>query len=161
MNRTALPSLAFAGLTTLTVPSAVNAFECAPTEPPICAPAAVIEVVVPKLLSTVASGDAPLVLRTTTLITNAWFDAIAPYSGWTGVYSDLGDLTGGDSERNIALLYASHEVLYSLMPQFADDWDGILDGFGLDPENNAVDDSPAGVGNRAGAAVVASREHDE
>jgi hypothetical protein len=51
-------------------------------------------------------------------------------------------------------------VLNSLMPQFAEDWDGILKGFGLDPDNDATDDTPAGVGNRAGAAVVAAREHD-
>ncbi|MCU0836467.1 MAG: vanadium-dependent haloperoxidase [Chromatiaceae bacterium] len=160
MNQTALPGLALAGLVSLSAPLTANAFDCPSGAPPICAPAAVIEVVVPRLLSTVAPGDAPLVLRTTTLITNAWFDAIAPYSGWTGVYSNLGDLPGGDSERNVALLYASHEVLNSLMPQFAADWDGILHGFGLSPGNNAVDDSPAGVGNRAGAAVVAAREHD-
>ncbi len=163
MNQTALPSLVFAGLATLSVPSEAVATEltCPPNLPPkICAPVAVIGVVVPNLLSTVAPGDAPLVLRTTTLITNAWFDAIAPYSGWTGVYSNLGNLPGSDSEPSIALLYASHEVLYSLMPQFAEDWDGILIGFGLDPNNNATDNSPAGVGNRAGAAVVAVREHD-
>lgn len=160
MKRTALAGLVFTGLGSLCMPYSANAVECPEGAPPICAPAAVIGVVVPNLLSTVAPGDASLVLRTTTLITNAWFDAIAPYSGWTGVYSNLGVLTGGDSERNIALLYASHKVLLSLMPQFADDWDGILDGFGLSPNNNAVDDSPAGVGNRAGAAVVAAREHD-
>ncbi|MBK1700044.1 hypothetical protein CKO41_10400 [Thiococcus pfennigii] len=160
MNRSALPRLALAGIVSLSIPSAVDAFECPPGAPPICAPAAVIEVVVPNLLSTVAPGDAPLVLRTTTLITNAWFDAIAPYSGWTGIYSNLGNLPGGDSERNIALLYASHEVLLSLMPQFAADWDGILVGFGLDPHDDVIDDSPAGVGNRAGAALVAAREHD-
>ena len=35
-------------------------------------------------------GDAPLVLRTTTLITNSWFDAIAPYGESTvGVYSRI------------------------------------------------------------------------
>jgi hypothetical protein len=121
----------------------------------------VIDAVVPRLLASVAPGDAPLVLRTTTLITNAWFDAIAPYHPTAvGVYSNLGRLTGDDSDRNVALLFASHEVVNSLMPQFASDWDGILTGFGLDPDNAATDDSPAGVGNRAGAAVVAAREHD-
>ena len=120
-----------------------------------------IDVVVPRLLSTVAPGDAPLVLRTTTLITNAWFDAIAPYHPMAvGMYSNLGRLNGGDGERNVALLYAGHEVLNSLMPQFAADWDGILQGFGLDPDNDATDETPAGIGNRAGAAVVAAREHD-
>jgi hypothetical protein len=174
MNRTALPGLALAGLVAQALPSASHAaacdalppepptaIECPDGAPPICIPAAVIEVVVPKLLSTVAPGDAPLVLRTTTLITNAWFDAIAPYHPTAvGVYSDLGRLTGDDGQRNIALLYAGREVLNSLMPQFADDWDGILCSFRLDPENDATDSTPAGVGNRAGAAVVAAREHD-
>ena len=162
MNRTALSSgLAFAGLMSLAPPSSAETVECPSDAPAICAPAAMIDVVVPRLLSTVAPGDAPLVLRTTTLITNAWFDAIAPYHPTAvGVYSNLGRLAGGDGERNVALLYAGHEVLNSLMPQFAEDWDGILKGFGLDPDNDATDDTPAGVGNRAGAAVVAAREHD-
>ncbi|TPV96993.1 MAG: vanadium-dependent haloperoxidase [Myxococcales bacterium FL481] len=143
-------------------PSDAHAVECAPTEPSICAPVAVIGTVVPNLLSTVAPGDAPLILRTTTLITASWFDAIAPYSpSAVGVYSDLGRLAGGDRERNIALLYASHEVLHSLMPQFAQDWDGLMWGLGLDPNDDSADVStPVGVGNVAGAAVVAAREHD-
>ena len=161
MNRIAFSNLALAGLLLVAFSTSAKAIDCPPGAPRICVPAAIIDVVVPKLLSTVAPGDAPLVLRTTTLITNSWFDAIAPYNPTVvGVYSDLGHLPGSDSERNIALLYASHKVLKSLMPQFAEDWDGILTGFGLDPNDDASDNSPAGVGNRAGAAVVAAREHD-
>lgn len=146
----------------LALPASIHAFECPEAAPSFCAPAAVIEATVPRLLSTVAPGDAPLVLRTTTLITAAWFDAIAPYSANAiGVHSNLGRLEGGDIERNIALLYASHEVLNSLMPQFADDWDMVLAGLGLDPEDDSVDTgTPVGVGNVAGAAVVAARERD-
>ena len=39
----------------------------------------VIPAVIPALVQTTTLNDAPLVLRHTTLITNAWFDAIAPY----------------------------------------------------------------------------------
>lgn len=140
-----------------------HAFNCPPGAPNICAPATVIEFTVPRLLSVVAPGDAPIILRTTTLITNGWFDAIAPYSeNAVGVHSNLGRLPtlGGDFERNVAVMYASRIVLNSLMPQFSGDWDAMLVAVGLDPTNEATDDSPAGVGNRAGAAVVAARESD-
>jgi len=143
--------------------SHAQAFECPPGAPNVCAPATVIEATVPRLLSRVAPGDAPFILRTTTLITASWFDAIAPYSATTvGVHSNLGRLPtgGGDSERNVAILYASHEVLNSLMPEFAHDWDAMMAAVGLDPNDHATDDSPAGVGNRAGAAVVDARERD-
>lgn len=147
----------------LSVPGVSYAFEC-PENFPICAPATVIEAAVPRLLSTVSPGDAPLILRTTTLITAAWFDAIAPYSDTAiGVHSDLGRLNAGDSDsaRNIAIMYASHKVLNSLMPQFASDWDAMLLTVGLDPNDNTLDANTAiGVGNLAGNAVVAARVDD-
>ena len=164
MNRSVLCGLAVAGLFPLALSSNAHAFECPPGTPNICAPATVIDFTVDRLLSTVAPGDAPLILRTTTLITASWFDAIAPYSAnAVGVHSDLGrlDTGGGDSERNIAIMYASHEVLNSLMPQFAADWDTMMGAVGLDPNDHSTDVStPVGVGNVTGAAVVAAREHD-
>ena len=45
---------------------------------------AAIELVIPRIIPIIpqsispSGGDATLVLRTTTLITNVWFDAIAP-----------------------------------------------------------------------------------
>jgi hypothetical protein len=80
MNRSVLCGLAVAGLVPLALSSNAHAFECPPGTPNICAPATVIDFTVDRLLSTVAPGDAPLILRTTTLITASWFDAIAPYS---------------------------------------------------------------------------------
>ena len=153
MQRSVLCGLAIAGLAPLALPSNALAFECPPGAPNICAPATVIDFTVPRLLSTVSPGDAPLILRTTTLITASWFDAIAPYSANTvGVHSDHGrlDTGGGDSERNIAIMYASHEVLNSLMPQFAADWDAMMWAVGLDPDDPSVDvTTPVGVGNVA------------
>lgn len=63
---------------------------------------AAIEVVIPAVLPVAFSdvsptgGDATLILRTTTLITNAWFDATAPYHPTAvGVYSRLGRRPAG------------------------------------------------------------------
>jgi hypothetical protein len=129
----------------------------------LCVPIAIIEKVVPRLLSVVAPGDAPIVLRTTTLITNAWFDAIAPYNPKaTGVYSTIPKYANGtDHQRNISLLVASHAVLNSLLPQFEADWDDLLTAYGIDPADSTKNPkSPIGIGNLAGAAVVAEREQD-
>ena len=156
--------LAAALFALFSLPSSAHAFDCPDGAPNICAPATVIDFAVGKLRLTVAPGDAPLILRTTTLVAAGWFDAIAPYSAnAVGVHSDLGRLptTGGDSERNIAIMYASHEVLNSLMPQFADHWDAMMRVWQLNPDDNSTDGStPIGVGNVAGAAVVAARERD-
>jgi hypothetical protein len=40
----------------------------------------IIPQVVPVIFQTIQPGDATLVLRTTTLLTHCWFDAIAPYA---------------------------------------------------------------------------------
>src|SRR5262245_64676762 len=51
----------------------------------------IIPRVIPAVLSSVNASDATLILRFTTLITNAWLDAIAPYyPKAVGVYSRLG-----------------------------------------------------------------------
>src|SRR5262245_51064737 len=51
----------------------------------------IIPAVIPALAQTTSLNDAPIILRHTTLITNAWFDAIAPYHPTAvGVYSRLG-----------------------------------------------------------------------
>ena len=141
-----------------------NAFECPAGASNICAPAIVIESTVPNLLSMVAPGDAPIILRTTTFITSSWFDAIAPYGiSSVGIHSDLGRIDPGpnDSKRNIAIMYASHKVLNSLMPQFSDDWDEMLRSVGLDPKDISTDlNFPQGVGNVAGVSIVNARVLD-
>lgn len=127
------------------------------------------EVVIPQLIpvifSTVNPNDATLVLRTTTIVINSWFDAIAPYGEHNvGVYSRLGRRPATertDENRNIAILYASHEVLNSLYPTHATLWDNMLGTVGLDPDNDSVDlDTAIGIGNGAGKAVRAIREND-
>lgn len=125
----------------------------------------IIPEVIPVVFSTVSPGDAPLVLRTTTMITNSWFDAIAPYSENTvGVYSridrrPLAERT--DANRNVAILYASRKVLDSLYPDYASQWENILVSAGLDPNDHSTDlTTPVGIGNFAGAEVVRVREND-
>lgn len=128
----------------------------------------VIPSVVPAIFASVSpmGNDATLVLRITTLVTNAWFDAIAPYhSTAIGVYSNLGRRPAAegmtDYNRNIAILYTSYRVLNSLLPQHAQAWRDMLTSVGLDPDDdqeNMV--TPIGIGHSAGNAVVALREHD-
>jgi hypothetical protein len=126
----------------------------------------VIPNVVPVLFSNVAPGDATIVLRWTTLITNSWFDATAPYHPTAiGVFSNLGRRPAPESatnaNMNVALLYASYRVLNSLAPQNKADWDNILLGVGLDPNDAHESTTDAiGIGNKAGNAIVAAREND-
>jgi hypothetical protein len=127
----------------------------------------VVPRVVPVIFESVSptGGDAPLVLRVTTLVTNAWFDAIAPYHPTAVVVeSNLGRRPSSDAtqaNKNIAILYASYRVLNSLLPRHAEDWRQMIRDAGLDPDDDRRDlSSPVGIGNRAGAAVVAAREHD-
>ena len=130
-----------------------------------------VEVVIPAVIPVVyqfvstSAGDATLVLRFTTIITNGWFDAIAPYHPTAvGVYSRLGRRPLREAtnyNRNVAILYASYRVLNSLFPQHTGQWRAMLSGVGLDPDASSTRlSSPIGLGNRAGNAVVAARERD-
>jgi hypothetical protein len=131
---------------------------------------AVIDVVIPNVLpvlfANVAPGDASLVLRTTTLLTNAAFDAIAPYNASAvGVYSRLPRRPASDGltdrNRNIAILHASLPVLSSLYPAEQARWRAMLAAAGVDPALISTDlATPQGLGRAAGLAVVAAREND-
>jgi hypothetical protein len=126
----------------------------------------IIPAVIPALFQTTAPNDAPLILRHTTIITNAWFDAIAPYHATAvGVYSRLGRRPASEgadnTNRNIAMFYSSYHVLNSLMPRFAGNWRAMLESVGLDPDNGSEDLATAiGIGNVAGRRVAAERERD-
>jgi hypothetical protein len=133
---------------------------------------AAVEVIIPRVIPALASSvspglsDATLVLRVTTLVTNAWFDAIAPYHPTAvGVYSRLGRRPANEGatnrNKNIAMLYASFRALNSLLPQHKADWREMLASVGLDPgddQENTI--TPIGIGNSAGTAIVSARECD-
>ena len=122
--------------------------------------------IVSALLRTTTPNDAPFILRNVVVINNAWFDAIAPYHPTAvGVSSRLGRRPASDSatnrQKNIALIYASYQIMNSLMPQFAADWRAMVASVGLDPDNASEDLTTAiGIGNAAGRLVAAARERD-
>lgn len=131
---------------------------------------ACIEVIIPTVIPTIfanaSPGDASLILRFTTLITNGWFDAVSPYHPTQiGVYSDLGRRPAGESATNAnintAIFYASYRVFNSLFPKQKADWDAMMTGVGLDPTDDHEGTGDAiGIGNAAGNAVVAARQND-
>jgi hypothetical protein len=126
----------------------------------------VIPTLVPNILATLGHGDASLILRIAALLTNGWFDSIAPYHPTAvGVYSNMGrrPITehATNRERNIAILYASYHILDNLLPKFHASWANMLTTNGLDANDVHTDNvSPAGIGNAAAAAIVAARDHD-
>lgn len=128
----------------------------------------VIPTVAPIIFTDVSpsGGDATLVLRVTTLITNAWFDASAPYHPTAqGVYSRLGRRPAAESATNrninVACLYASYRILNSLLPKRNGEWKAMLAAAGLDPNDASENPTAAvGIGNLAGKAVAAFRERD-
>lgn len=129
----------------------------------------IIPTVAPVILSPDVSpsgSDITLVVRVTTLVTNGWFDASAPYHPTAvGVYSSLGRRPSSEASTNrninIACLYATYHVMNSLLPHRSDDWRAMLAAAGLDPDDASEDTvTPIGIGNMAGHAVVAAREHD-
>ena len=126
----------------------------------------IIPAVIPALFQTTAPNDAPIIVRHTTVITNAWFDAIAPYHPTAvGVYSRLGRRppveAATNRQKNIAMFYASYRVLNSMMPRFAANWRAMLASVGLDPDNASEDlTTSVGIGNVAGARVARERERD-
>lgn len=126
----------------------------------------VIPAAVPAIFASVSPSDATLVLRFTTMITNAWFDATAPYHPTAvGVYSRLGRRPVSESltnaNINVAILYASFRTLNSLFPAFSDHWREMMESVGLDPdfeEENTTE--AAAIGNAAANAMLAVREND-
>ncbi|MDP3498870.1 MAG: vanadium-dependent haloperoxidase [Myxococcales bacterium] len=128
-----------------------------------------IPTIVPVVLDPVTGvkpGDATLVLRATTLVTHAAFDAIAPYHPTAvGVSSRLGRRPPSESvtnrNKNIAIAYASYRVLLSLYPRKAATWRSMMVLAGQNPDDSSTNPATAiGIGNLAGAAVVNDREHD-
>lgn len=127
----------------------------------------VIPTVVPVVFQTTSpfAMDATIVLRITTMITNAWFDAIAAYHPTAvGVHSGIPrrpDAEATRANKNVATLYASYQVLLSVLPEATMKWRDMLVAADLDPDNVGQDlATPVGIGNVAGSAVVAARVHD-
>jgi hypothetical protein len=130
-----------------------------------------IEVVIPNVVPVIftkvspSGGDAPNILRITTVITNAWFDGIAPYHPTAvGVNSNLGRRPVAERtnrNRNTVILYASYRALNSLLPNEKANWRAMMVSVGLNPDDNTENNTtPVGIGNKAGNAVARFREND-
>jgi hypothetical protein len=83
------------------------------------------------VLQEVSPGDAPIIFRTETLLSNAWFDALAPFHKTAvGVYTKFPAsyrfTENGNKNKNIAILYASYQVLMSLFPKYKNIWDTMM-----------------------------------
>ena len=128
----------------------------------------VIPAVLPTVFGFVSQGgmDATIVIRATTVITNAWFDASAPYHPTAvGIYSRLGRRPASESADNTnintAIITASYRVMTSIFPYQAAEWRNMMLDNGLDPDDDSEDLTTAtGIGNAAGRAIADAREHD-
>lgn len=125
----------------------------------------VIPAAIPAIFTAVKPSDATLVLRFTTMLTNAWFDATAPYHPTAkGVFSRIEQRpTEERTNRNInvALLYASYRTLNSLFPGFVEEWRSMMISHGLDPDDVSENkETPSGIGNFAANAMLRVREYD-
>lgn len=130
---------------------------------------AAIEVVIPTAIPTIFAavkpGDAPLVLRFTTLLTNSWFDATASYHPTAlAVYSRLPRRPASEYNNtniNTAILCASYRTLTSLFPAKKQDWRQMLLDHGLNPDTGGMDlTEPCAIGMAAAEAMLAVREQD-
>ncbi|MFC9915234.1 vanadium-dependent haloperoxidase [Streptomyces sp. NPDC127197] len=119
-----------------------------------------------KGFAVVAPMDATVLIRVTHLTHNAWFDAVAPYHPTAvGVYSKLGRRPASERatnrNKNIALLYASHRILETLLPTQTAEWRKIMTSVGLDPDDKTENKTtPIGIGNLAAKAILANRQRD-
>ena len=125
----------------------------------------VIPTAIPAIFAAVKPGDAPLVLRFTTLLTNSWFDATAAYHPTAvGVYSRLPrrpEAEHTNTNINSAILCASYRTLSSLFANQTSSWRQMLLDNGLNPDTDTSDLSdPCAIGIVAANAMLAVREHD-
>jgi hypothetical protein len=64
------------------------------------------------------------------------------------------------ANKSTAISYAAYRTLVSLFPARSGAFDTLMASLGHDPAEDAADTDPAGVGNRAAAAVLAYRAGD-
>jgi hypothetical protein len=121
----------------------------------------------PTRLGLSTSGmDATTIFRLAALVECGWFDAIAPYHPTAiGIYSDLGRRPASEGvtnkNKNIAMFYASYQVLKSMLPAYDASWRAMLTSVGLDPDDTQENRTTAvGIGNLAGNSVVRARLND-
>ncbi len=118
------------------------------------------------LASIRAAAPAPTVVSrvlaiTQTSVYDAWtaYDAIAVGTRLGGTLRRPPEERTLDN-KSTAISYAAYRTLLDLFPAQATQLRAFMTDLGYDPDDNATDTSPAGIGNRAAAAVLAFRHHD-
>ncbi|XRQ14267.1 DUF6851 domain-containing protein, partial [Actinomadura welshii] len=110
--------------------------------------------------------DASLIIWIQSIMTTAWFDALAPYHPTAvGVHSDIPRRPSGESKtnrnKNIAALYATAQVIKVMHPERLEVGRQLMQAVGLDPDDASEDPAtPVGIGNIAGKACVRARLRD-
>jgi len=110
-------------------------------------------------------SDASLVADFTMALEVTWFDAVAPYSPpAVGIYSKLGHRPASEcnnANKNTAVIYAAYRILMDRLPEGRDDWRGMMDSVGLNPDDNSEDKETAvGIGNLAARGMIEARTND-
>lgn len=111
-------------------------------------------------------GAKPTIIsREMAIATTAMYDAWAAYDERAVGTRLGGDLRRPAAERTaankaIAISYAVYRCLLFIYPEDAEWIATQMRALGHDPDNAASDDSPAGIGNRAAAALIAYRTRD-
>ncbi len=153
-------SLCFSGPSAPTPPGASFNFDTgnAPAD-------LLIPVSTPLLAQAIDFSDASLILRVTTLTNIGWFDPLAPYHPTAvGIYSRIPrrpPTEHTNRNRNIAIFYSVCRVFVNLFPQFEENCAQLLQSVGLDLTDDSMDlTTPVGIGNYAGANIVAQMVHD-
>jgi len=111
------------------------------------------------------ASDASLVIRITVLMSNAFFDANAPYTpAAVGIYSNLGRRPSHEwthRNKNIAVFYCSLRVLGNAIPDQALRFVDMLQDVGLDPSDTTENRHTAvGIGNLCGRMINEVRDND-
>jgi hypothetical protein len=108
----------------------------------------------------------PMNARALAILHTAMYDAWAAYDA-TAVGTQLGaSLRRPAAERTVAhksmaMSYAAYRALLDLYPARSADFTTLMTNMGYDPADASTDPAtPAGVGNRAAAAVLAYRAND-
>ena len=120
-------------------------------------------------------NDASTLFHTILMISNAGFDAVAPYHHTAvGVYSRIENRPASESETNlnvnIASLHSGYQMFLKLAPERAEVWRQMVVDLGSDPDDTSGLDlncdqkhdleSPVAIGNLAAKCVIEGREHD-
>ena len=113
------------------------------------------------------NADITITIRWSTMFSNAWFDANAPFTdksiGLTTRIPRRPKAEHTTKNKNTAIIYAWYRVLLGLLSE--DDYSErvvqLMQDIGLNPNDNQENElTPIGIGNKVGKAVIAQSNID-